>query len=243
MTQREDPALRVSNPAREGIYQGSKWLKFHVLCNREELEAFFAQIRPFFIFPLGGIVDGHPISEKTFLDAWSECIHGLQNSIVPKIEDLRRILACAWVDNLHSLWLQKVEGKGYLAKICQPVVQVQAHWFSFSEVDRVFRPMSMGPESIFWGLQFSYPQIFQDPVTMELKTVERSMLFEKLRVWVREATRPTPFSIDRILPQLNSSEAESVKEKVCVPIRLGRKCFSWIGKHPQLIARGIGVYA
>lgn len=223
----EAPLLRVSTPAKEGIYQGSRWLKFHVLCDREELESFFAKVRPFFIFPLGGVVDGSPIQEKMFLDTWEQCIQQLATGQVPKGELLRKILACAWTENLDALWLQKVEEKGYLTKICQPLVQVQAHWFSFSEIDGAFRPMSMGPESIFWGLQFAYPQIFQDPATMELKMVERSILFEKLRVWVREATRATPFLVHG--------------QKTTVPIRLGKNCFSWIGAHPQLKVRGIEV--
>src|SRR3990167_7039927 len=201
--------LRVSTPAKEGVYQGSKWLKFQLLCSAEELGALFAILHPFFIFPLTGIVDGKPLSEKKFLNEYSSWIADLQNGRIPSDQALRTILAAAFTDDLDTLWLQEIPqkaaihesdlvqtpAKGYLVKISKPIVQVQAHYFSYSTIDGVFRPMSMGKESIFWGLQFSYPQIYQDAKTMELKTAENNTLFEKIRLWVRDATRATPFSV------------------------------------------------
>lgn len=219
--------LRISSPEREGVYQGSKWLKFQVLCDREELEQLFKRLDPFFIVPLTGIVDGKTLAQDYFLDVWGACVDCLENGAVPKEDLLRKILACAFAEDLESFWLQPVAGRGYLAKISKPVIQVQAHWFTYSSVDEVFRPMSMGVGSIFWGLQFSYPQIYQDPATMELKETHRSDLFEKLRFWVRDVTRATPFLVNG--------------KKVNVPIRLGKQCFSWIGRHPQLIEQNIGV--
>lgn len=219
--------LRISTPEQEGVYQGSKWLKFQVLCDSDELQSLFENLRPFFIFPMTGIVDGNPISEKAFLKEWGSWISSLQQGRVPEAQELRTMLACAFVDHLSALWLQKIEGKGYLVKIGKPVIQVQAHWFTYSEIDGVFRPMSMGSESIFWGLQFSYPQIYQDPKTMEFLELEKGPLFEKLRLWVREATKATPFLVGG--RRMNSS------------IRLGRRCFPWIASHPQLISHGIGV--
>lgn len=219
--------LRVSTLEKEGVYQGSKWLKFQVLCDAIELRSFFEKIRPFFIFPLTGIVDGKPIREELFLETWSAVIASLQNGQVPEEKVLRQMFASALTDDPEALWLQQIEGKGYLTKISRPLIQMQAHWFTYSELDRVFRPMSMGPSSIFWGVQFSYPQIYQDPITMELKETDRPILFEKLRFWVREATRATPFIVGG--------------QKSCVPIRLGKRCFPWIDRHPQLNVQGIGV--
>ncbi len=219
--------LRISTLEQEGVYQGSKWLKFQVLCDSDELQSLFEKLRPFHIFPMTGIVDGNPISEKAFLKEWGSWIASLQQGRVPQEQELRVILACAFIDDLSALWLQKIEGKGYLTKIGKPIIQVQAHWFTYSEIDGVFRPMSMGSGSIFWGLQFSYPQIYQDPKTMELRESEKGSLFEKLRLWVRETTRATPFLIGG--------------RRMNAPIRLGKHCFPWIGSHPQLIAQRIGV--
>ena len=219
--------LRVSNPNEEGVYQGSKWLKLQVLCDGEELRGLFEQIAPFWIFPLTGVVDGQPILQERFLSEYSRWIEGLKQGTVPSDAELRRLLACAWTDDLSALWLQPV-AKGHLTKISKPVVQVQAHFFTYSPIDAVFRPMSMGAESVFWGLQFSFPQIYQDAKTMELSDVEESGFFKKLRLWTRESTRATPFVVDG--------------KKTNVPIRLGKNCFSWIGRHPQLNAQKIGVW-
>jgi hypothetical protein len=220
--------LRISTPEREGIYQGSRWLKFQVLCEAKELEALFRELRPFFIYPLTGLVDGEPITEETFLSEYGSWIETLKLGKVPDDRSLRKILAAALTDDPEALWLQEVPGKGYLAKIAKPLVQVQAHWFTYSDADGAIRPMSMGLNSIFWGIQFSYPGVYQDPKTMELKDAEKMGLFEIIRHWVRDNTRPTPFVIQG--------------QRLNAPIRLGKLCFPWIGRHSQLIEQGIQIH-
>jgi len=87
----------------------------------------------------------------------------------------------------------------------------------------------MGLGSVFWGIQMSYPQIYQDPKTMELMEIEESPnmeLFQKIRGWVRDATRATPFIVEG--------------KRVNSPIRIGKNCLSWIGRHPQLRVLQIG---
>lgn len=212
-------SLRISNPSEEGVYQASKWLKVQVLLDPEEMNDFLGSLAPFWIFPLTGLVDGAPISPSVFCEKYAHWIEGLKKGRIPSSEDLRKLVACAFTDDLSALWLQKT-GEKFLTKIAKPIIQVQAHFFSYSRVDGVIRPMSMGLDSIFWGLQFSFPQVYQDPKTMELCVLERSPLFRKLQLWVRENTRPTPFLIDG--------------KKMNSPIRIGRKCFSWIHMHPQL---------
>lgn len=219
--------LRISTPSEEGIYQGSKWLKFQVLCDREELEKLFSI--PFEIYPLTGVISLSqvPMAKSFFLDEYASWIEALKQGRIPTDAELRRTLACAFSPDPNALWLQKVGEERYLMKIAQPVVQVQAHYFAYSPLDGVFRPMSMGAESIFWGLQFSFPQIYQNPKTMELSEVGQSSFFQNIREWVRETTRATPFTVEG--------------KKTNVPIRLGKNCFTWIHSHPQLAARGIHV--
>ncbi len=212
-------SLRISHPSEEGVYQASKWLKVQALIDPEEMRDLLGFLAPFWIFPLTGLVDGSPIPPSVFCEEYARWIEGLKRGEVPSSEALRKLVACAFIDDLSALWLQKT-GEKFLTKIAKPIIQVQAHFFSYSRVDGVIRPMSMGLESIFWGLQFSFPQVYQDPKTMELYEIGRSPLFRKLQLWVRENTRPTPFLIDG--------------KKMNSPIRLGKECFSWIEKHPQL---------
>lgn len=216
--------LREGTPATEGLYQASKWLKVQVLCDAEELAQLFDALRPFYLFPLTGFVTTNAaLSEQTFLQEYGSWIEGLKKGKVPTEAQLKRILACALTAHSDALWLQAVPGGRYLVKVSQPVLQLQAHFFTYSSVDGVFRPMSMGANSVFWGIQISYPQIYQDPKTQDLCDAAESPnaeLFKKVRQWTRDVTRSTPFIADG--------------KKINVPIRLGRKCFSWIENHPQL---------
>lgn len=224
--------LRESTPALEGVYQGSKYLKYQVLCDAEELRTLFENLEPFSIYPLTGLLDGSPIEKEGFIREYGDWINELKEGRIPSDGSIRKILACAFTAEEEALWKQAVPGGRYLIKIAKPVVQVQAHFFTYSPLDKVFRPMSMGSESIFWGLQFSFPQIYQDPKTMEFLEIDESPnadLFQKIKQWTRDFTRATPFIVEQT--------------RVNVPIRLGKNCFSWIHKHKQLQEQKIGVYA
>jgi hypothetical protein len=222
--------LRTSTLALEGVYQGSKYLKYQVLCDADELAKLFES--PFWIYPLTGLGDGKEIAKETFLQECRGWIEELKNGRVPTDSALRRTLAAAFTAEEDALWKQEVAGGKFIIKIAKPVVQVQAHFFSYSDIDGVFRAMSMGTNCIFWGLQFSFPQIYQDPKTMEFFEIDDSPnteLFKTIKQWVRDTTLPTPFVVNG--------------KRTNVPIRLGKNCFSWIHKHPQLIQQNIGVYA
>jgi hypothetical protein len=222
--------LRLSTPAAEGVYQGSKYLKFQVLCDAEELQKLLDG--SFAIYPLTGLRDGEPIKSERLIEAYASWIEGLKEGREPTDESLREVLAAAFTAEGDALWKQAVAGDRFIVKIAKPVVQVQAHFFTYSPIDGVFRPMSMGPGNIFWGLQFSFPQIYQDAKTMEFFEVDEcpnAELFQRIRQWVRDTTRATPFVVGG--------------KRVNVPIRLGKQCFSWIHRHPKLIEQKIEVYA
>ncbi len=222
--------LRISSPAAEGVYQGSKYLKHHVLCDADELALLFEGGAPFWLYQLTGLGDGEAIDPQRFIEAYRSWIEELKEGRVPTDGALRKVLATAMTAEPEALWKQEVPGGRYIVKMGRPVIQIQAHFFTYSPIDEVFRPMTMGTGSIFWGLQFSYPQIYQDPKTMEFFEVEESPnteLFQKIKQWARDTTRATPFIVNG--------------KKTNVPIRLGKNCFSWIGSHPQLAEQKIGV--
>ena len=114
-----------------------------------------------------------------------------------------------------------------------PCLQLQHHRFDYSQMDGKFRSMVLGKDTISWGLQISYPQLFQDPNTrivtsaLNVKDFENAHLFKTFQEWIRKNTEPVPFIINDTV--------------IRAPIRIGRNCFSWISKHPELIAKGIKV--
>jgi hypothetical protein len=218
---------RISTPQIEGSFQAAKWLKIQALVEPEELAVLFNEL--FEIYPLSGAFpfDSFPMKKELFLSAFSSWVERLKEGIVPSDDDLRAFNATAWASSPSAIWLHEIPGKKYLAKPCEPFLQCQVHQMGYSSIDGVFRPMILSRDSIFWGLQFSFPQIYQHPKTGEFFDVEDFTLFQSVRKWSREHTLPTPMFVDG--------------KRINLPIRLGKRCFPWINGHPQLKAKGISV--
>ena len=223
-------SLRISTLQKEGVYQGSKFLKHYILCEREDLKLLFDELKPFSMYPLTNLSDGSEIDQEAFLKSYESWIEKLKTGKTPEDQELKKMLACVITRDTNALWKQKIPGKRYLIKMRAPCVQVQAHTFTYSDLDGAFRPMTMGKNQIFWGLCFSFPQIYQKPKTMQLSEVEEGLnseLFQTIKLWVRNTSRATPFIVNG--------------KKTNAPIRLGKSCFSWINSHPELKRQNIAV--
>ena len=218
--------IRVSTPQVEGSFQAAKWLKIQALVEPEELAILFDEA--FEIFPLSGAFprDAFPMKKELFLAAYAGWIEELKQGRVPTDEALRPFNASAWAAS-SGVWLQQIPQEKYLASPSAPFVQCQVHHMGYSSVDGEFRAMILSQEAIFWGLQFSFPQVYQHPKTGELLDVEDSSLFQSIRKWSREHTVATPMVVNG--------------KRVNIPIRLGKRCFSWIHRHPQLQSKGLSV--
>jgi hypothetical protein len=100
-------------------------------------------------------------------------------------------------------------------------------------LDGKFHSIAQGKETITWGLQFSYPQVFQDPKSKSFSKVTNTLefpntaLFLAQQKWMRQNTLPTPLIVQG--------------KKINLPVRLGKRCFSWIEKHPHLIEKGFQI--
>lgn len=221
--------FRISTPSAEGLFQAAKWLKIQVLIDQEELAHLFDRLDPFEIYPLAGALslESFPMKKETYLQVYGSWIDALKESKIPFSPG--EMNASMWSTSPDSLWLQEISGKRYVARARLPFLQVQVHQMVYSDADKIFRPMSLSKESIFWGLQFSFPQVFEHPEKGFLKPAEflNANLFQTVRKWSRDCTLATPMMIDGVRQNLS--------------IRLGKKCFSWINRHPQLKIRGLSV--
>lgn len=218
---------------QEGVFNASKWQHLQALVSQDELERLFQMMGSFTLYSLGTPLPSTdiPIPQEEFLTTYGTIIASLQEGRVPTRTLLRKILPCVLSSDKESLYLMQLADGRCLIKMRRPVLQIQAHFFRYSPLDTSFRSMVMGEDVIFWGLQFSYPQIFQDPNTLEVQKEKISEgHFAHVRKWAREETRATPFLLEN---------------GVCtnVPIRLGKSCFSWISAHPELKKHGIQVEA
>lgn len=221
--------LRISTPIVEGLFQAAKWLKIQALIDVDELAALMQALGDFAIYPLSGALPmaSFPMDKSFYLSTYCTWIEGLKEGIVPT--SFGALNASMWSCSEDALWLQELPGKRYVARPRLPFLQVQVHQMGYSEVDRVFRPMLLSQESIFWGLQFSFPQVFEHPVKgfLEPKEFLNAHLFQIVRKWSRNYTMATPMVV------------EGVRQNI--PIRLGKRCFSWINRHPQLKQRKLSV--
>lgn len=214
----------------------SKALKFPVLLDEVEMQNLFAyleaQIGQFFIFPVDRPYskEEEEIPKELFLKRYSSYVSLLRSGELPSAE-FRSYFSPILTLSSDILYVILCPNGMRLIKAIRPVIQLQPNFLQYSEEDGEFRSMVFGKETIHWGIQFSYPQLFQDPHTQEIFPVRdqegfpNTVLFKALQKWIRDHTRATPFLIG--------------EKKMNVSVRLGKQCFSWINLHPQLVAKGI----
>lgn len=229
--------MNFSIPLRPSVsytLQASKWQKIPLLIDVGEMNALLTALGQFWIVQTSGLIaiEEEIISQESFLDIYQHYIFALKRKEEFQDSRIRPCFSSIWTTSLDALYAVKVNEKQCLVKVRQPVVQLQAHRFDYTFADGSFRSMVMGQDSISWGIQFSYPHLYQDE-NLQVAAVRESpqfpntVLFKKIQQWVRSHTIATPFEVEG--------------KKVNVPIRLGKECLQWINDHPQLQAKGLRV--
>jgi hypothetical protein len=214
-------------------YHASKWLSVALLIDAAEMKELFSSLGNFFIFTIGSTVkrgEG-PITHESFLSCYANYIEILKSGNIPEDSIYRPMFASVLTVSSDHLYAMHVGTDKELIRINKPVIQLQAHNLDYSVVDGKFRSMVLGKDSVLWGLQFSYPQLYEDPQNYTVHKVDdnfpNTSLFRALQKWMRLNTVPTPFIVD--------------EKTINVPMRLGKSCFSWINNHPQLKKKGLRV--
>ncbi|MEI8364940.1 MAG: hypothetical protein WCF65_00850 [Parachlamydiaceae bacterium] len=218
---------------QERPLQASKWLECQALIDAQEMTALFDCLGPFFLYACGVVseVGCGEVSRENFLDCYAVYIDSLKRGVSPDPASYRPMFSTAMSVTTETFFAVPVSDNRQIIRVSKPLVQLQAHHMSYSTVDKKFHPMVFGLESISWGIQFSYPQLFRDDHTKQVEAVKdtpafpNTHLFHALQKWVRQHTIPTPF------------QAEGVP--VNVPMRLGKQCLSWINSHPHLAKKEI----
>ena len=141
-----------------------------------------------------------------------------------KIPRERIALSYALSQRLENFCTVKLSSNKYVCRMTGPDVQMQAYSFL---LDQSGKPLSQvfSADAIEFGLQFSYPAIFQDGLTSEVFSTTKNTfsgwkLFSAIRKWIRSHTFPLPIHFQ----EKNSK----------LPIRLGRVAATWITNHIQL---------
>lgn len=221
-------SLRISTPSEEGIMQVSKSLKHPVLLDLEEMRALFTHLGTFYLYHVSSPVlrQEAEIPQGIFLKRYGEYVAGIKSGELIDEKLLRPFFSATITKDLESLYAISLEEKKVLVKPIKPVIQLTLNHFIHSPLDEKFHLGVQGQGSITWGVQFSYPQLYQHPKTKTIVKVEKNALFPNTEIfsllsrWIRQHTLPTPFIYQ--------------EKRVNVPLRLGKACFSWINHHPNL---------
>lgn len=199
----------------------SKYIKIVALLDCVEMKELLDHLGDFLIFEIGRISAQIELTHEQFFHNYCSYVQKLQRG-----EKMEWPLSLAFTTDRQSIKIQTV-GEKFLSRPQLPILQLQPGRLRYSEASGDFQMGALG-EGISWGIQFSYPFLFQS-AEGEIAKVDRSFpnteLFFKLQRWIRHNTRATPFQVDSHL--------------INVPVRLGHDCFSWINQHPDL--KGVSV--
>jgi hypothetical protein len=229
--------LRSSTTAEKPL-QASKWLQIQVLLSKNELSELFDFLDStaiFYLYACGTVCPKGKgeISKDAFLENYKNYIDSLMQGKLPEPSLYRSVFSPVLTATPNALFTIPVGNDRQIIRISKPVIQLQAHNMDYSEVNKKFHSMIFGLESISWGIQFSYPQLYLDNQTKQVEIIKKSqafpntILFQTLQKWMRQHTIPTPFIAEENI--------------INVPMRLGKDCLSWINNHPSLIKKNISV--
>lgn len=226
--------LRIGTTAEKPL-QASKWISLQALLAPDEMRALLEAIAPCSLYMTGSVCEAGEgiLSETEFLDVYADYIEELKSGRLPVQSSYQKFFSTSLSATPDALYTVPVAENRQLIRICKPVVQMQAHALDYSPIDKKFRPMVFGSDSIPWGIQLSYPQLYLDQETHAaiqtkgLTEYPNTILFSSIQKWFRQHTLPTPFIAEEVLQN--------------VPIRIGKGCIEWINIHPRLISKEIKV--
>jgi hypothetical protein len=229
------PPLVQHFPPGPPSLEASKWLQSQVLIDAREMELLFESLGAFAIYKTGIVVTEHTreVSKDLFLKVYFDYVNCLKKGGIPDETSYRSVFSSVFTCSSDAVSIITLGEDKQILRVVRPVVQLQAHRMHFSSQDGKFRPMVFGPETILWGIQFSYPQLCIDSFTRQVRNVTatdefpNTRLFHQIQKWVRYNTIPTPFLVEGSL--------------VNIPVRLGKECLGWINSHPHLVEKGLFV--
>jgi hypothetical protein len=196
--------VRYSSVEKEGLFRASKWLKHSMLLNLEEMRAFLSALGSFMLVPASGLVteESWQVSELEFLEKYGLYLEWMKlHPTLPPIP-LRRFFSLMLSTSSDAFYAVAIPDGKIAIKQALPVVQIQLYHCFFSSYDHQIRSMVASPDSFGWGLQISYPQIYEDPKTHQYSKVlleegfPNSKLFKEIVSWLRKNTQPVALQED-----------------------------------------------
>ncbi len=220
---------------KEGPYLVSRWLKIQVLLDASELQALMTELSPFSIFCVSSVVDKSSagVLHQLFYESYLSYITALKRGEAIDEQETQHLFSSVWTRTLDSLYTQEINEEKLIIRIKEPVIQLRPASFVFSSLDQKIYPMVKGKQSISWGLEFSYPHLYQDPHTKDVCSVAKekrfvnTAFFRQLMRFLRKASLPVTFIKDDL--------------SLTTSLRIGKKMIPDIMHHPQLLKHHLSV--
>lgn len=198
-----DFPLDISTVEKEGELHCSKWLKHAVLLTMEEMKLLWGVLDPYFLLSPVQIVpkENWRVLKERFLSQYAQYLVWLQEEKEFPPSSLRKEFTLLLTDSLNAVYAVPLPQDRILVKARAPVIQIQIYHCFISAFDQKIYPMAMNADSFTWGLQFSYPQIYEDPKNGIFKKVlldggfGNTVVYKQIVSWLRKHTKPAAFSI------------------------------------------------
>lgn len=224
----------ISTLTKEGSLQASKWQHVRMLLDPVELRELIGLISPCFFVNVAKIGKSHEflIEAETLLTYYLQYIKSLQESSEKPVDKTRFSLALS--KTLDPFYAMAIKEDQFLIKMKTPAIRMQLFQWHYLEETKQFITTAQLSQGLSWGLEFSFPQFYQDPKTYQpieiLKDLSNpnTQIFKQIQKWARSNTEPASFSLHH--------------EKLIAPFKIGKKCLPWIQSYCSLRSRGWEVY-
>ena len=181
-----------------------------------EFQSFLKQLGTCFFVPATGVMTKNSwnISVEDLIVRYREYLSSLRQKEQLPSQEMRHFFSLFLSSSLDDFYAISLPQERFVIKTRKPVVHLQLYHCFVSRVNGEILPMVLHPDSFSFGLQFSYPQIYEDPKTHEFfkamleKKLHNTELFKKIVFWIRQNTKPASLCIGG--------------KKVYAPFRLGK---------------------
>jgi hypothetical protein len=225
--------LKISHPKIEGPFQASKWLYQRVLLSGVEMKNLFELLgAPFFFFLSK---KGRQEDLVCFFDQFLKNYESYLTSL--KFEEKRvdkKDFFLAISKDLDPFYLMELNQQECVVKFKRPVILVELFSFHYLPNQDKFIEGAHLENEIRFGLQFSFPQFYQDFFTRKAvehykdEECENTLYFKSLQRALREISEPLHLKHPCGKPQR-------------VSYRIGFGCKELIEKHQDIKRQNIEV--
>lgn len=206
-------SLQKSTIQAEGEYKCSKWQTLAILFSKEELESLLSSLGECFFLPVAEpVIEGEEcVSGNKIIKLYEEYLSWIRKTEELPPAEVRRFFSLGLTSSLDDVYVVPVGKDKVFVRPKRPIIQLQLYR-CYLAPDGVFHPMILHPDSFSFGLQFAYPQIYEDPKTHQFHKVfleegfSNTQLYKKVVAWSRENTKPF-----------------NLQEGGVAPFRLGKK--------------------